>query len=64
MDYKQLNELTIKNKFLIPLIDDFLDDLHGSQCFSKLNLRLGYYQVRMYIANIEKNYLQNTPWVL
>lgn len=29
MDYKQLNELTMKNKFLISLIDDFLDDLYG-----------------------------------
>jgi hypothetical protein len=54
VDYKQLNELTIKNRFLIPLIDDFLDDLYGSQCFSKLNLRLGCHQVRMHTANIEK----------
>jgi len=54
VDYWQLNKLTIKNKFSIPLIDDLIDELHGSPYFSKLNLKSRYHQVRMQACNIKK----------
>jgi hypothetical protein len=46
-DYRGLNNLMMKNRYPLPLIDELFSQLEGSQCFSKLDLRQGYYQVRM-----------------
>lgn len=45
IDYRELNKVTIKNKYLLSWIDDLFDQLNYVSVFLKINLRSGYYQV-------------------
>ncbi|GKA75351.1 putative reverse transcriptase domain-containing protein [Tanacetum coccineum] len=54
IDYKELNKLTIKNRYPLPRIDDLFDQLQGSQYFSKIDFRSGYHQLRVHEDDILK----------
>ena len=54
VDYRQLNKMTIKNKYPLPRIDDLMDELHGSSVFSKIDLRSGYHQILLKADNVQK----------
>ncbi|KAH9751667.1 Endonuclease [Citrus sinensis] len=54
IDYRQLNKVTVRNKYLLPRIDDLLDQLQGVKVFSKIDLRSGYHQLRIKDVDVPK----------
>jgi len=54
VDYRQLNKMTIKNKYPLPRIGDLMDQLHGSSMFSKIDLRSGYHQILVKADDVQK----------
>ena len=54
VDYRQLNRVTIKNRYPLPRIDDLFDQLRGARVYSKIDLRIGYHQLRVRETDIPK----------
>ena len=54
IDYRQLNKVTIHNKYPLPRIDDLFDQLQGARVFSKIDLRSGYHQLKIKVADVPK----------
>ena len=54
IDYRALNDITIKNSYPLPRIDELFDRLQGAKIFTKIDLRNGYHQIRIYSADVEK----------
>ena len=54
IDYRQLNKVMVKNKYLFPYIDDLFDQIQDVSVFSKIDLRFGYHQFRIRASDIPK----------
>ncbi|GKA36823.1 putative reverse transcriptase domain-containing protein, partial [Tanacetum coccineum] len=54
IDYRELNKLTVKNRYPLPMIDDLFNQLQGSSVYSKIDLRSGYHQLRVRDEDIPK----------
>ncbi|KAL0536723.1 hypothetical protein IC582_025683 [Cucumis melo] len=54
INYKELNKVTVKNKYPLPRIDDLFDQLQGATVFSKIDLRSGYHQLRIKDSDVPK----------
>jgi hypothetical protein len=54
VDYRALNEVTVKNKYPLPRIDDLFDQLYGACVFSKIDLRSRYHQLKIQECDIPK----------
>jgi hypothetical protein len=54
IDYRPLSAVTIKNKYILPRIDDLFDQLVGAKVFSKIDLRSGYHQIKIRASDIPK----------
>jgi hypothetical protein len=54
VDYRKLNANTVKNKFPIPIIDEFLDEIAGAKYFTKLELNSGFHQISLTLEDEQK----------
>jgi hypothetical protein len=54
VDYRSLNEVTVKNKYPLPCIQDLFDQMRGTRVFSKIDLRSGYHQMKIRPSDIPK----------
>ena len=54
INYRRLNKVTIKSSYLLPQVEDLIDRLHEPRYFTKLDLRMGYHQIRISEQDVPK----------
>ncbi|KAL0560520.1 hypothetical protein IC582_000925 [Cucumis melo] len=59
IDYRELNKVTVKNRYPLPKIDDLFDQLQRATIFSKIDLRSSYHQLRIRDSDIPKTYFRS-----
>ena len=62
IDYRQLNRVTVKNRYPLLRIDDFFDQLRGARVYSKIDLRTSYHQLRVREVDIPKTTFRTWYW--
>jgi hypothetical protein len=60
VDYRSLNEVTIKNKYPLPRIEELFDQMKGAKIFSKIDLRSGYHQLKIRAEDVPKTAFTTT----
>jgi hypothetical protein len=64
VDYRSLNEVTIKKKYPLPRIEDLFDQMKGASVFSKIDLRLGYHQLKNPGVRYPKDRISHSVWLI
>jgi hypothetical protein len=64
IDYRSLNEVNIRNKYPLPRIEDLFDQIKGAGVFSKIDLRSGYHQLKIWESDIPKNRISHPVWII
>nr|GFC10087.1 putative reverse transcriptase domain-containing protein [Tanacetum cinerariifolium] len=64
IDYRELNKLTVKDRYPLPRVDDLFDQLQGSSVYSKIDLRSGYHQLRVREEDIPKTAFRTHKFVI
>ena len=62
IDYRQLNKVTVKNKYPLPRIDNLFNQLQGACTFSKIDLRSGYCQLKIWAADVPTTSFRTRYW--
>jgi hypothetical protein len=64
VDYRSLNDVTVKNKYPLPRIEDLFDQMRGARVFSKIDLRSGYHQMKIRTSDIPKTDFLDLIWFI
>jgi hypothetical protein len=64
VDYRSLNDVTVKNKYPLPRIEDLFDQMRGAKVFSKIDLRSGYHQMKIRPSDNSKTDFSTRIWFI
>jgi hypothetical protein len=64
VDYRSLNDVTVKNKYPLPRIEDLFDQMRGARVFSKIDLRSSYHQMKIRPSDIPKTDFLDLIWII